>query len=136
MTSSFRTLVKLEGFDLVGVSHGAATADLDGDGDLDVVVNNMDTSASIYRNNLNDANYLRIKLVGAKSNRFGLGTTVRIEHDGQTQIRYVTLARGWNSTSELVATFGLGDAKQVDRMVIDWPSKFGKNCKTSRCDKS
>ncbi|MCA9168781.1 MAG: VCBS repeat-containing protein [Planctomycetales bacterium] len=110
------------GFDRVGVSFGAATADFDLDGDLDIIVNNMDVPAQIYRNNSITGNSLRLKLQGTTSNRSALGATVSIVVNGQSQIRYVTLARGWTSTSEPIVHFGVGDVEQVDEITINWPS--------------
>lgn len=110
------------GFDHVGVSFGAGTADLDLDGDLDLVLNNMDRPAQIYRNNSTQGNSVRVQLVGTRSNRQALGAVVRARSEGIEQVRYLTLSRGWSSTSEPVLHFGLGDARQVDEMTIEWPS--------------
>ncbi len=109
------------GFDHVGVSFGAATADLDRDGDLDLILNNMDRPAQIYRNNSTQGNSVRVELVGTQSNRQALGAVVRARVEGVEQTRYLTLSRGWSSTSEPVLHFGLGDAKQVDELTIEWP---------------
>lgn len=105
-----------------GVSFGAATADFDNDGDLDLVVNNADAPVSIYRNNAFAGNSLRVALVGTKSNRFGIGATVSVEANGTEQVQYVTLARGWLSACDPTLHFGLGDATAVERITIKWPS--------------
>lgn len=110
------------GFNRLGVSFGAATGDFDRDGDLDIVVNNMDTSALIYRNDLPTGNHLRLKLIGTASNRAGQGAVVRLQIGDELQTRYLTPSRGWTSTSEPVVHFGLGNHDQVDRVTVHWPS--------------
>src|SRR5207248_9674997 len=98
------------GLGRVGVSLGAATADFDNDGRLDLVVNNADVPLSIYRNRSSSGNSIRIRLKGTISNRFGIGATVRLKAGNLEQARYLTLARGWLSASELILHFGLGTA--------------------------
>lgn len=110
------------GLDRVGVSLGAATADFDNDGDLDLVVNNGDAPMSIYRNRSTEGNSVRIRLKGTASNRFGIGATVRLKAAGLDQVRYLTAARGWLSSSEPALHFGLGNAEEVDSLTVDWPS--------------
>ena len=113
------------GFDREGVSFGAATADLDRDGDLDIVVNNMDTTALVYRNNaesLNQNNALRIRLTGTRSNRGAIGATVSVRAGGMTQTQALSLSRGWTSTSDPVLHFGLGDVPAAEEVTIRWPS--------------
>ncbi|MFT5167258.1 MAG: hypothetical protein ACI8P3_002495 [Saprospiraceae bacterium] len=114
--------------DLVN-SNGAAYADLDLDGDLDLVLNNIDTLAFIYKNNSVDNqspenNYLRIKLTGDKSNRLGLGAKVKITTaDGLSQYQEFTLTRGYQSSVEPILHFGLGKNKMVQEINIEWPNK-------------
>ncbi|MEM9656779.1 MAG: VCBS repeat-containing protein, partial [Planctomycetota bacterium] len=118
----FKRVEEEWGLDRLGTSFGAATADFDNDGDLDLVVSNADVPVSVYRNNSPDGDRLRVRLVGAESNRYGVGATVRVEAGGVQQVQYVTLARGWLSACEPVLHFGLGDAAKVDRLTIQWPS--------------
>ncbi len=110
------------GFDRVGVSFGAATADFDQDGDLDVVVNNMDAPAQIYRNAITQGNWLRICLTGTASNRQGVGSLVEVTTSNSTHAAYMTLARGWTSTSEPILHFGLGRDTAAEKLTIQWPS--------------
>ena len=118
----FTRTEKAWGLDHTGVSLGAATADFDNDGDLDMVVSNVDVPVSVYRNRSRDASAIAVRLQGVQSNRSGLGATVRLEANGQTQVRYVTMSRGWLSSTAPVLHFGLGAAEIVDELTIDWPS--------------
>lgn len=118
------------------VSSGAAFADLDGDGDLDIVVNNAKEVASVYRNNTSDSHRVVIRLKGTKSNKHGIGATVSLttaDEDGttQTQTRFLNLAQGYMSCNEPMVHFGLGAAGSGDRqqkgprikeLKIQWPS--------------
>ena len=111
------------GLDREGVSFGAATADFDNDGDLDLVVNNADVPASVYRNRSVDGHVAKVRLVGTASNRWGLGATVRVRlPDGRRLTRYVTATRGYLSASEPVVHFGLGAEKTIAELTVDWPS--------------
>lgn len=110
------------GLDHLGVSFGAALGDLDGDGDLDLVVNNYEEPVAIYRNDLAEGHRVKIRLVGTTSNRWGIGATVRIEAGDATQAQYLTLARGFMSSDEPLVHFGLGDAETIDRLTVQWPS--------------
>ncbi len=105
----------------VGVSFGSATADFDGDGDLDLVYLNYDDGLSVYRNDTQGRG-LQVRLTGTKSNRDAAGAVVRIETGTGLQARDFTVARGYASGSELVAHFGLGDEATVRRLIVEWPS--------------
>jgi len=108
-----------------GFSHGAAYADLDLDGDLDLVINNMDSPAGVYRNNSAGStkrNYLRVKLEGNDNNTFGLGTKVTIESGEVLQYQELTLTRGYKSSVEPILHFGLGSVVTVDRLLVEWPN--------------
>ena len=105
----------------LGMSYAAAYGDLDLDGDLDLVVGNLDEPVSVYRNDT-AKRALRIQLVGTKSNRHGLGAAVRIETPTGVQSRYVSPSQGFLSTNEHIVHFGVGDLEQVTQLSITWPS--------------
>lgn len=105
------------------VSNGAAYADLDNDGDLDLVVNNMGERASVYRNNnLNHDNYLTIQLKGLKGNSHAIGSRITIANaDGQMQVAEQQPVRGYLSCMEPLVHFGLGKDSVVASLTIRWP---------------
>ena len=105
-------------------SYGAAYADLDNDGRLDLVVNNMDGPAFVYHNILpnDDAHhYLRVRLEGEPPNRRGLGARVIVTGGGVKQEVYQTPYRGYMSSVDDRPHFGLGHARRVDTLEVIWP---------------
>ncbi len=106
----------------VGVSFGAATADFDNDGDLDLVYLNYNGGLSVFRNDVAGQNRVQIRLRGTHSNRYGVDATVRVESSSGQQTQIMTVARGYTSGSELVAHFGLGQDTKIKRLTIEWPS--------------
>jgi len=116
------------GIKIPSFSNGAAYADLDGDGDLDLVVNNIDSTAFIFQNfshemKLDSQNhYLRIELKGSPENSIGIGAKVYVfPHGGLMQYSEQTLTHGFLSCSEPILHFGLGKSTQIDSIRIIWP---------------
>jgi enediyne biosynthesis protein E4 len=133
----FEDVSKQWGLDKIGFTNGAAYADFDNDGDLDLVMNNIEDKAFLFKNTLNDdpkaaekegqkANFLRIQLQSDPSlNPDAFGATVTAFFNGQQQVAQLLSARGFSSASENIVHFGLGKAQKVDSVVVNW-GKFGK----------
>lgn len=102
-------------------SNGAVYADLDDDGDLDLVVNNVNQPAFVYRNNNVDQHYLRVALEGPAGNTGGIGARVEVAVNGETQTREQYPNRGYLSSVDPVLHFGLGARTQVQSLVVTWP---------------
>jgi hypothetical protein len=112
------------GLDRTGVSNGAAYADLDNDGDLDLVVNNIGAPASIYENradSLRAHHFLQVRLKGRPGNTHGVGATVEVYQPGRTQLLEQTPTRGYQSSVPPRLHAGLG-TRPVDSLVVTWPN--------------
>jgi hypothetical protein len=104
-------------------SRSSAIFDLDNDGDLDIVVNNLDGPPSLLRNNGGNRNsWLMVKCIGTRSNRSAIGARVRVVAGGRAQIDEVMSGSGYYSQNDLRLHFGLGAAATVDLLEIAWPS--------------
>ena len=107
------------GFDAKINSNGAAYADFDNDGDLDLVLNNQSDKASIYRNNT-EANYITIRLEGPKHNIKGIGAKVQVYANNTQQLKVLYTSRGYQSSVSSHLNFGLGASKMVDSLKVIW----------------
>jgi len=111
-----------EAFATPKVARGAAYADIDNDGRLDVLVTTNRGRVWLFHNEGGSNHSLRIKLVGTKSNRDGIGAVVRVTSGGGTQWQMLRSGSSYMSQSELVLTFGLGQATRADAIEVQWPS--------------
>ena len=122
---TFTNKTKDWGLDKHFFSNGSAYADLDNDGDLDLVTNNVNATASLYRNNSTelfpDNKFLKVKLLGEKKNPFGFGTKVTVYYDHTLSYSELAPARGFQSSVDNRLHFGLGKAQKIDSVKIEWP---------------
>ena len=112
------------GLNTAGFSNGAAYGDLDGDGAPDLVVNNVNQEAFVYRNNarsLLQHHFLQVRLEGTGANRFGVGAKVVVHAGERTLHQEMMPSRGFQSSVDYVLTFGLGSARAVDSVTVEWP---------------
>lgn len=117
-----------EWFDTISsYSYGAAFVDLDNDGDLDYVTNNLDDEAFVYRNNTVEqsgekSNFIRIKLKGKENNTYAFGAKVELWSDGRYQFQENFLSRGYISSVDPIVHFGLSESTVVDSIRVTWPA--------------
>lgn len=118
----FKSIGPEWGLDQVSASYGAAYGDLDRDGDLDLVVTSFGEPVSVFRNSGSTGHRVLIRLKGARSNSWGLGSTVRIETPSGCQVRYLTATSGFASSNEPLVHFGLGAHQVIDQLSVNWSS--------------
>ncbi|MCW3081287.1 VCBS repeat-containing protein [Segetibacter sp.] len=124
---SFQNTTKSWGFNQAAFSNGAAYADLDNDGDLDVIINNINDEAFVYENTLNNngqksnSHTLTVKIEGQSKNINGIGASLRVYYAGKQQFYEHQPTRGYLSTDDYRAHFGLGTATTVDSVRVVWP---------------
>jgi hypothetical protein len=116
-------------------SRSAATSDFDGDGRVDLVVNNFNERAYLYMNRSPERNWVEFRLTGTKSNRDAVGALVTLKAGGRTLVRQVQASGGYLSQSSKTLHFGLGELASVESCEILWPSgaRQAVDVKATRC---
>jgi hypothetical protein len=109
------------GFDELVLTNGAVHADLDLDGDLDLVLNNVNAPARIYENQVANGHYLKVSLNGKGSNRHAVGAKVTLEANGQTLMQEFMPSRGFQSAMHVPLHFGVGETQTIDKLTVQWP---------------
>lgn len=122
-------------------SNGAVYADLDNDGDMDVVVNNINDEAFLYKNTLMDAkenkpHYIKFQLAGDKNNSDGFGAWIELYYDGKHQTYEQTPYRGYLSSIDVRPHFGLGNVTKIDSVIIKWPGNRKQVIKNVAADQT
>lgn len=122
---AFSNLANEWGLDTLSFSNGFAYGDLDNDGDNDLVINNVNQPAFVYRNevdSLTTNNYLKVKLIGEGMNRFAIGAKVTLKcANRQLFVQEQMPMRGFQSSVDYALTFGLGKNEVVDTLIVAWP---------------
>ncbi len=121
---TFKNANKEWGFEIPSLSNGVAYGDLDNDGDLDLVVNNVNMHPFVYQNNtdsLTNNNHIKIKLEGIKTNKFAIGSTVKLYYDNKIYVQEQIPSRGFQSSMDYVMTIGLGNTTAIDSLRVIWP---------------
>lgn len=116
------------GMDEENMANGASYADLDNDGDLDLVTNNINELSRVYENQSNKilrGNYLRVQLKSDDKNTFGIGAKIYIKTSEGYQMQQLQTTRGFLSSVEPIAHFGIGTNQTIDSLIVMWPD--GKN---------
>ena len=135
---SFENVRQLWGLDEISFSNGSAYGDLDNDGDLDVITNNIDAPAFVYENKTT-GNFLKVKIKGEGNNTFGIGAKAKIYHNGKIQKAENTVTRGFISSVEHDLFFGLGKDTEIEKVEVIWPNgkvNIFENIKANRVIKA
>src|SRR3989454_1700281 len=128
---TFTNMARAWGLAQPGFSNGAAYADLNNSGALDLVVNNLNAPAAIYRNHARDINhnsYLTVVLRGSGANTAGIGAKVIVRQHGTTQLLEQMPTQGFQSSVAPRLHFGLGTSNEIDSLIVIWPGPRGQSC--------
>ena len=112
------------GLAIPSLSNGAAYGDLDNDGDLDIVVNNVNMESFVYENNatsITENKYIKLQFEGTKENKFAVGTTVMLYYDENVILQELIPSRGFQSSMDHIMTIGLGATNTIDSLRVIWP---------------
>ncbi|MEB2775666.1 VCBS repeat-containing protein [Algoriphagus sp. D3-2-R+10] len=139
---SFEDMGANWGISKATASNGAVYADLDNDGDLDLVVNNLNAQAGIFENQLNKipgndrTTFLKIQFEGARNNKFGIGTRVEAFSENRTLVQENFTARGFQSSVAPEIHLGLGDIQFLDSLKVTWPGGESQTLKKVEVNRS
>jgi len=116
---------------------GAAFADFDRDGRVDVVITRLNESPVLLRNvtGVSKGHWIAINLIGTRSNRDGIGTRLTLRNSGPVQVNHATTAVGYASSSESTVHFGLGDRETIKELEIEWPSGIRQSLRDLPADR-
>ncbi|ASV30583.1 VCBS repeat-containing protein [Maribacter cobaltidurans] len=136
---TFKKANKEWGFELPSKSNGAAYGDLDNDGDLDLVVNNVNMESFIYRNNSekeSENNYIKLKFIGLDKNKFAIGTVAKLYFKDHIIEQTLIPSRGFQSSVEYPMTIGLGKTSVIDSIRIIWPDDYTQKLENVQANKT
>lgn len=140
---TFRDVSLEWGISEKNISNGAIYVDLDNDGDLDLVINNINQPAGIYENRLGQfsdrisrINHLKVRFKGLGWNKFGIGARVELYYQNQVQVQENFVSRGFQSSTAPEVHFGLGNAENLDSLKVIWPSGKTETLKNVKANSS